>query len=44
MKEVAIQVMFFSKTEKQSLQVHDFIKAFQGEVLISVPIPRGGRN
>ncbi len=42
MKEVALQIMFFSKTEKQSLLVHDFIKHFPGEILISVPInPRG---
>jgi len=42
MKEVAIQVMFFSKNEKQSLLVHDFIKTFPGQMLISIPInPRG---
>jgi len=43
--ECAIQIMFFSKNKKQSLLVHDFIKRFPGEILVSIPInPRGGQK
>jgi len=36
--EVALQVMFFSKNKKQSEQVHNFIKEYKGQLMISVPV------
>ena len=46
MKETALQVMFFCKDKPQEKKLHNFLKRYNGEVLISVPvkIPRGNKK
>jgi len=39
MKETCLQLLIFSKTEKQLKEVYDFLNGYKGQSLVSVPIP-----
>jgi hypothetical protein len=39
MKETAVQVMFFMKDEQQEKKVIGFLKRYEGEMLLTVPVP-----
>ena len=43
MKECAIQIMFFAKSEEQLHQVYTFLEEFNGESLTSIPINTKGK-
>jgi hypothetical protein len=38
MKGTAIQVMFFCEHESEEKKIHNFLKKYQGKLLISIPI------
>jgi len=38
MKTSAIQVMFFCESEQEEKKIFSFIKKYEGELLVSIPI------